>query len=1129
MGGYLWRMCRTCVLAGALLLAMTLSGNSGETAAEQAAPEQEPFPVDLYAYFKAKAEATAANVNESRLYKLAALAAATPGEKPEDVAALRASVLFSPSYPLRLATPDRAPWSGKPVAVAVSKDGKTSAVGFDEGDIRFFDLASGALLREVETHLTSSQRLLFTPDGKELIALPMGGAQAEKRMLRIDVATGQKTPSAELFTSAMSAVNFDAAGRLLGLVDEDRLRITDGMTQERLQLLQQPEENDLGETVFSPDGSLVAGVMAIESDSNPKTPTDNAPAKTVVAVWDVGSGKITEMVDVGKETPTRLAIDPRNKLLAIWWEDADNTSSLLMKELGGKSTHFLFQKQESERDRENMIMAFSPDSALLAVTDNRDIQIWDPVKGKLVKTLRGHKDFVTDLAFIPGTQLLISTGWDRSMRVWDIETGKERYTGNGHCGMVTNIAFSPDGRVLASLTIDSVQIMDTASGALLRSWPRAYDKTSALAFTPDGKLLAVSDGAEDNILLYDFATGALVKKLEGHAHNIYTISIPAKGHLLASSSLAGDVCIWDRRTGKIKRVIRPKEEEAPFAAEFSPDGKTLAIAGRDAVLRLWDVARNKPLTTLRGAPPIVSGPRFSPDGKWLAWGAPDNGVVLWNLSTSKCRVLSGHTGPVIDIAFSPAPPTEMCLLATSSDDNTVRLWGVGTIENEGLPALPALSIPFDLHAQLSGVSFSADGKTLAVGGLDGVIRLFDLKPRDPVTYFEDAFIDTPAASPITPDGATLLARNSKNGAALYDLRTITLRAPLTGVKDLLESVETAAFSPDGKLLATSEKNGPVRLWSVANGKLAGELPGGKGLVNALAFSPDSRGLAIAREEGVIALCDVALRREIKRITNHGMEVIALQFSPDGATMVATVKRAKDAHSLHRPGLWFWSLTTGRRLDTYGGRGEPPVTATSPAGDRIALACCDDVVRVMETGSGRELMRVDETDRKVTALAFSPDGKRLTVARDDVIDIHNAADGAQLAQLRIPQSATVKNGSSWVKRLGYTADGSFLLAALGNRELLVFDAARYELTASIETKLSHGIDEFAPLAGGCRILNKSSGAIPSILDLAPLLRMANPKELFAQEAKALHLTMDKLQLAPKAPEFNLYGETGSAVR
>ena len=243
---------------------------------------------------------------------------------------------------------------------------------------------------------------------------------------------------------------------------------------------------------------------------------------------------------------------------------------------------------------------------------------------------------------------------------------------------------------------------------------------------------------------------------------------------------------------------------------------------------------------------------FSPDGKLLATADGDGTVRLWNPATGQ-PIGAPLQPPALPtchrVAFSP----DGKLLASAGGDGTVRLWDPVT----GQPAGSAL-LGTQRRAGVPGeVAFSPDGKLLATADGDGTVRLWNPATGQPVG----------APLPVDPAAgerggvqpgrqAAGQRRRRRHGAAVEPgHRPARRRRPSTHQRQP-SGVNGVAFSPDGKLLATADGDGTVRLWNPVTGQPVGA-PSSRhrphGGVNAVAFSPDGKLLATADDDGRVRL------------------------------------------------------------------------------------------------------------------------------------------------------------------------------------------------------------------------------------------------------------------------------------
>lgn len=261
------------------------------------------------------------------------------------------------------------------------------------------------------------------------------------------------------------------------------------------------------------------------------------------------------------------------------------------------------------------------------------------------------------------------------------------------------------------------------------------------------------------------------------------------------------------------------------ALAFGPDGRTLISGSGDGTARTWDIAsgrqRGRPFVG-HGGPTVGGLPlALSPDGRTLALDASDPGgdefaVRLWDVASGKQRgeLRTGEDGAVMSMAFSPDGKT----LASGDFSDTVRLWDVAS----GKP----LRGPLGGHgAWVTSLAFSLDGRTLASYGTDFVVRLWDVASGEQRAELRAGEADSLMSMAFSPDGRTLAAgrgertdfrssaaRTDDSAATLWDLASgQQRRVPLTSPTN---EVVSLAFSPDGRGVASGDKNGAVRLWDM---------------------------------------------------------------------------------------------------------------------------------------------------------------------------------------------------------------------------------------------------------------------------------------------------------------------------
>ena len=248
---------------------------------------------------------------------------------------------------------------------------------------------------------------------------------------------------------------------------------------------------------------------------------------------------------------------------------------------------------------------------------------------------------------------------------------------------------------------------------------------TALAWS-SGPVL-VSAGADKKILFWHMPDGQIVKSLTTD-NVVRALAMSPDGKTLASAGEDATIQLWDVASAKAGAKLSGNSDWVLCLA-FSNDGQRLASGGYDGTVRLWEVSTAKKILDIPATPPlppntpapptnVVLSLAFSPDGKQLAIGGVDTKIHLFNMADGKlARSVPGHTGSVTGLAFHPSGT----VLASCSKDRTVRLWNPAN----GQPLAPK---PLEGHtAWVQGVVFVAQGTRLASIGADRTVRLWNLK------------------------------------------------------------------------------------------------------------------------------------------------------------------------------------------------------------------------------------------------------------------------------------------------------------------------------------------------------------------------------------------------------------------
>ncbi len=311
--------------------------------------------------------------------------------------------------------------------------------------------------------------------------------------------------------------------------------------------------------------------------------------------------------------------------------------------------------------REVRAVAFAPDGKTLA-TGGYDgaVRLWDLQTGRESAALRDdpHSSWVRALAFSPdGKTLAVAVNYAPPRLVfWDVPTKRARHIVERTS--VTSLAFSPDGTTLATGAIDApLKLWDATTGRERFTLPhqRHLGVLKGLAFSPDGKLLAAafangypsSEKPNGEIDIWDLCARRTRFVLENRA-GIYAVAFSPDGRMLATGGrFDNQVTLWEVATGQRRTFLRPPEGVRLhcITLAFAPDGKTLAATGADvpdggtAKVRggvvLWNIRAQREATVLKVPDDVDCSLVFAPDGKRFAAGSVAGTVTVWEAAEQR--------------------------------------------------------------------------------------------------------------------------------------------------------------------------------------------------------------------------------------------------------------------------------------------------------------------------------------------------------------------------------------------------------------------------------------------------------------------------------------------------------------
>ena len=643
-----------------------------------------------------------------------------------------------------------------------------------------------------------------------------------------------------------------------------------------------------------------------------------------------------------------------------------------------------------------------------------------------------------------GTKLA-SAAADGGITVLDLQSDRALATLGEGLGAAAALAFSPDGRVLASATDDAVTLWDLTDGTektVLQAG--AGRSVTSLAFSLGGdRLAAIVDDAE--IFVWNLQAESVSAVLSRQNEAVTDIAFSADGRYLASIGRGAQITLWELAAGPTYRVVTSPTGAAMTGLVFSPMGSTLAGADEDARITLWD-ADSGEWTELIAHVDLIKRLRFSPNGNKLASEGLDARLLVWDVASGQDQAAlpARSDALVTGLAFSPDGTT----LASIGDNSEVLLWS---------PSSGALTQVLAGHrTPVSALAFGSSGQTLASVSTDGQVIVWDL-PAGTERFTSDLPGYPPVASG-QPSGAppltggqndapqtTVSARSGPAGDARASVpptqvQGSTSKAAPPGKtarhsRRGWKGITSLTLSPTGARVASSHFGGAVRMWNDGLRELSADAGPDDAPATGVAFTADGKRLVSVSRDSEVRWWDAATGQLRQRSFGHEHPIRTTAASPVGDVVASAGEETR---------IMVWDAKTGK-LTRILNRHSDFVNGLSFSSDGKLLASggADARVLVWDPATGGVLKTLVGHSGEVNAVAFRRDSTTLASAgADSAVRLWDVASGQQIGVLTGHQAA--------VRAVVFSRNGKLLASAGEDARILVWDVATGKLLNTLQT-------------------------------------------------------------------------------
>lgn len=503
-------------------------------------------------------------------------------------------------------------------------------------------------------------------------------------------------------------------------------------------------------------------------------------------------------------------------------------------------------------------------------------EVWDVASRARVADLGGYGTG-RELAVAPDGNLIAfgatNTLGAPVIKIWSFDSNSTIAT-VPDMGDAGSIAFSPDGAMLAIYTSShGVQLWsakEDQTSRLCQTVGRGGGYQGVVTFSPDGKSLAVGD-TDGQIRIIELATKKQKLMFDASADGITALAFSPDGALLASGSgySEKEIRLWDVSAGKHAGDILGHTSWIT-ALVFTPDGRKLVSASGDQTIRIWEIATRRETDLLRGHESEIYTLNLTKNGNMAISGSKDGEARIWDLTGVRgTRAYSIAAKPVRLIRFSPNSGT----LASVNLDGSVSLWDPKTLaETDDLR---------ELGKNNWALAFSNAGERIVLSDLSGRLKIWDLISRKELTNFV-AYDSGFWPGPFLAGGKELHVFDFNSGVQRWD--AVSWKKLISW--PMHPNVTKANVSPDERMVASGYSDGTICLWNLADGRELARFKGHSRWVTAIQFSADSKTLFTGSEDGLVKIWDTTTHRALGVLKGHLLGVHSLALSPDGQRLAS---------------------------------------------------------------------------------------------------------------------------------------------------------------------------------------------------------------------------------------------------
>jgi WD40 repeat protein/serine/threonine protein kinase len=630
----------------------------------------------------------------------------------------------------------------------------------------------------------------------------------------------------------------------------------------------------------------------------------------------------------------------------------------------------------------------------VAVAEGGKIHVWDLTTGEVVRTMQPAGGKVRVLALDPQGKIALTSVEGAPVDIWDLGSGVIQHRLQAHAGMLNQIVVAPDGqRALGVGTARELNVWSLATRSLTGVFAGHDGFAMCVAAATDGAT-ALTGGSRGELLLWNTEEGSVAARLAMHEATVTAVAIGPRVLRAVSGCESGAVGVWDFQSRRRLHFLRGHTGAITFVS-LSDDESRCLTGSADGTLRLWDLDRGEPIAVRR-----LEGGVADADATF------DWSVILLGhgnrVSLCSARVVGGYrpgwafATPVRVIeAQERAGEFEMLIESSrrrfSENDPALALKLVE--EARAIPGYERSSEALELTEKITAgqprtrlrtgweertidahggrtlaLDVSPDGRHMTSAGTDHQLVTWDLRTGGATSRIDLPQFATSIA--VVDGGRRVVSGDLLGNLKVHEIGSGRCLHTLTGHE---AGINDLAASFDGRAVLTASSDQTARLWHLVSGRCIHRLEGHTGEVRSVAMSPDRRFGATGGDDGSVVLWSLLRATSIRSLDGHVGPVNGLVWSGDGRRLLSAGSDGA---------VRVWDVTSGSCRRTIDCQDPVAAVALSPDGNTAAAGCRDGSVQLWQIASGEQARTFSGHGAIVSAVSFTPDGRRVVSSDDE---------------------------------------------------------------------------------------------------------------------------------------------------